>query len=180
MYRDKSLMPTQAIRLAALGSLALAAKPYGTLANETRLFTGAIVGPSLDLLGTSLELLRFEGLVESGDGEDAPLSLTDAGREALQELLTAPLKTPVNDIGKLIVSLKLRFLHLLPVAAQVAQAELLIDMAEGDVARLQELQRRHRGEPGKLESWLTLDLAQAEARLAWFQDLRAGIAPPSQ
>jgi hypothetical protein len=172
MYRDKSLLPTQAIRLCALGSLAVQPKSYANLATETRLFTSAIVGPSLDLLGTSIELLRFEGLVEA-DGDN--LVLTEAGRIALRELLTAPLKTPVNDIGKLVVSLKLRFLHLLDREDRAAQAELLIEMAEGEVARLTELQRRHRGEPGPLESWLTLDLAQAQARLAWFQGLRSAM-----
>lgn len=175
MYRDKSLLPTQAIRLAALGSLAISPKAYTELATETRYFTSAIVGPSLDLLGTSIELLRFEGLVESAEGEDAPLALTEAGRAALVDLLMAPLKTPVNDIGKLIVSLKLRFLHLLPRDAQAAQVELLIDMADGEVARLEALQRRHRGEPGQLGSWLALDLSQAQARLAWFQGLRSGL-----
>jgi hypothetical protein len=45
MYRDKSLLPTQAIRLAVLGSLGRGERRYAELATETRQFTGAIVGP---------------------------------------------------------------------------------------------------------------------------------------
>src|SRR5258708_9949928 len=116
MYREKSLMPTKAIGLAVLGSLGLGARRYGDLATETRHFTAAIVGPSLDLLGTSIELLRFEGLIEPIDGQgmedNAEMRLTAAGTSALHELLIAPLRSPLNDIRRLILALKLRFLHL--------------------------------------------------------------------
>ncbi len=126
MYRDKSLLPTQAIRLAVLGSLAAGPRRYGQLAAETRAFTGALVGPSLDLLGTSIELLRFEGLIEP---------------------------------------------------ERLAQVELMIDVAEGEVARLEALSQQSAGEPGLLGSWLTLELAQARARLAWFEALKASLTP---
>src|SRR5579862_642450 len=110
MYRDKSLMPTQAIRLAVLGSLGLGARRYGELATETRHFTGALVGPSLDLLGTSIELLRFEGLIEpvagQGMADNAELRLTESGRDALHDLLSAPLRAPLNDVGRLTLALK--------------------------------------------------------------------------
>jgi hypothetical protein len=179
MYRDKSLLPTQAIRLAVLGALGLGARRYGELAGETRHFTAAIVGPSLDLLGTSIELLRFEGLIEPVDGkgmaDNAVMRLTEAGRTALHDLLVAPLRSPLNDIGRLILALKLRFLHLLPPADQAAQTEQLVDMAEGEVARLDDLRRRAATEPGPFGAWLELDLAQARARLAWFESLRRSL-----
>src|SRR5690606_7152685 len=80
MYPDNSLTPTEAIRLAALGSLAQAPKPYAALATEIRNFTGRIAGPSLDLIGPPLELLKVEGLVEpTTSGEDAPMRVTEAG-----------------------------------------------------------------------------------------------------
>ena len=60
MYRDNTLIPAEAVRLAALGSLVDGDKSYGDLAREIRFFVARIVGPSLDLLGTSLELLRLE------------------------------------------------------------------------------------------------------------------------
>jgi hypothetical protein len=180
MYRDKSLLPTQAIRLAVLGCLGLGARRYGALASETRYFTAAIVGPSLDLLGTSIELLRFEGLIEPVDGQgiadNAEMRLTEAGGEALHDLLLAPLRSPLNDIGRLILALKLRFLHLLPPADQTAQAELMAEMAEGEVARLDDLRQRAASEPGQLAPWLALDLAQARARLDWFEQLRHSLA----
>jgi hypothetical protein len=180
MYRDKSLLPTQAIRLAVLGTLGNGARRYGELAAETRHFTGALVGPSLDLLGTSIELLRFEGLIEpiagQGMADNAELRLTAAGRAALHDLLTAPLRSPLNDLGRLILALKLRFLHVLGPTDQVAQAELMIEVAEGEVARLEDLQTRVAGEPGRLGSWLALELAQARARLAWFEALETSLA----
>jgi DNA-binding PadR family transcriptional regulator len=183
MYRDKSLLPTQAIRLAVLGSLGRGTRRYAELATETRHFTGAIVGPSLDLLGTSIELLRFEGLIAPIDGgqgmaDNAAMRLTDAGRDALHDLLTAPMRAPLNDIGRLILALKLRFLDLLPAADQSAQAELMVELAESEVARLDDLARRTAGEAGQLGSWLTLERAQARARLAWFEALRQSLAAP--
>ncbi len=183
MYRDKSLLPTQVIRLTVLGSLGTGARRYGDLATETRHFTGALAGPSLDLLGTSIELLRFEGLIEpvqgQGMADNAEMRLTDAGRAALHDLLIAPLRAPLNDIGRLILALKLRFLHLLPAGDRVAQAELMIEMAEGEVARLAELQRCAASEPGMLGAWLELDLAQSRARLAWFERLKDTLARSS-
>ena len=68
MYRDNTLIPTEAIRLAALGSLAEGDKQYADLASEIRYFVARIAGPSLDLLGTSLELLQYEGLAATIDG----------------------------------------------------------------------------------------------------------------
>src|SRR3546814_5579489 len=69
MYRDNSLVPKEAIRLAALGLLAERDRPYGDLAREVREFAARIVGPSLELLGNSIELLRFEGLIAPVDGK---------------------------------------------------------------------------------------------------------------
>ena len=83
MFRDNSLIPTEAVRLAALGLLAEGQRRYGDLAAEIRHFTSCIAGPSLELLGTSLELLRYEGLVaaaaDGGLAENALLEIT-AGR----------------------------------------------------------------------------------------------------
>ena len=73
MNRDNSLIPSEAVRLAALGSLWQGPKRYAELATEVRHFTGRIVGPSLELLGPSLEVLRLEGLIdaEPGSGQGA-------------------------------------------------------------------------------------------------------------
>src|SRR5262245_48552828 len=49
MYKDNSLIPTEAVRLAALGLLTEGPRTYAELADEVRHFSSRIVGPSLDL-----------------------------------------------------------------------------------------------------------------------------------
>jgi Putative AphA-like transcriptional regulator len=182
MYRDRSLIPTEAVRLAALGTLALAPPPprYGELAGEVRQFTARIVGPSLDLVGTPLELLRVEGLIEAvageGAAEDALMRITDTGRTELHALLSAALRPPVNDLNKLALALKLRFLHLLPAPERRRQAEAMVEMEEQELARLDDLARRHAAEPGLLPRWLAHEIGQVEARLIWFRGLLDQLA----
>ena len=80
MYADNSLTPREAIRLCALGTLAhetsiwVLVLPYDDLVFAVRHFVSHITGPSLDLMGESIELLRYEGLVESDDAK-APILL---------------------------------------------------------------------------------------------------------
>ena len=179
MFRDNSLIPAEAIRLAALGMLAEAPRRYGKLAAEIRHFTSRIIGPSLDLMGTSLELLRYEGLVEAGSGEDPDLALTAAGREALRNLLRAGLRAPANDLARLALVLKLRFLHHLPNTEQAEQIGLVIGACESEMARLEDLRSRHAARPGLFLDWLDHDLAQLKARIAWLEARRAEPnAPP--
>src|SRR5258705_13704261 len=91
MNRDNSLIPSEAVRLAALGSLWQGARRYADLATEVRHFTGRIVGPSLELLGPSLEVLRLEGVVgletRSGGGSGGVMAHSPTGREGLQRPL---------------------------------------------------------------------------------------------
>ncbi len=184
MYRDNSLIPSEAIRLLALGILADGEKSYAELAGEVRYFVSHITGPSLDLVASPLELLKIEGLVEAsksdGGAEDsapdtALLTLSEAGRAELQTLLTSNVRAPVSDINKLIIALKLRFLHLMAPADQRIQAETLAELSERELARLTELRAHHAGERGHLVAWLDQDIAQVEARLAYYQNLLAGL-----
>ncbi len=62
MYRDNSLIPSETVRLAALGLLAEGPRSYADLASAVRHLSARIVGPSLDLLGPSIELLKVEAL----------------------------------------------------------------------------------------------------------------------
>ena len=176
MYKDNSLIPSESIRLAALGILAQAPKSYAALASEVRHFSSRIVGPSLELMGPSLELLRVEGLVraedEGADHETAVLSITEAGRDELRRLLTANLRGPIGEVNKLIIALKMRFLHLLDRADQQLQVEILADICEKELARLTDLRQHHAGEPGHLLSWLDHDIGEVEGRLAWFHALQ--------
>jgi DNA-binding PadR family transcriptional regulator len=182
MYKDNSLIPTEAVRLAALGMLAEAPKSYAALADEIRHFTGRIVGPSLDLIGPPIEVLRVEGLVEAVDGEAGPearLRVTEAGRAELIRLLGANLRGPLGEFNKLVIALKLRFLSLLDPEAQRLQAELLAEICERELVRLKDLRRHQDGRsgplPGHLMDWLDHDIAQIEARLAWFEGLRSRL-----
>jgi DNA-binding PadR family transcriptional regulator len=176
MYRDQSLVPTEAVRLAALGELALAPRRYGDLATAVRHFVQRLVGPSLDLLGPSLELLKIEGLVVPiegrGSDDNALLGLSEAGRAALNRLLTAPLKAQGSELNRLVVALKLRFLDLLTAEERVEQIEILAEALTGERVRLADL-RRNSGEAPTLASWLDLELAQIDAKLAWCAEQRA-------
>jgi DNA-binding PadR family transcriptional regulator len=183
MYRDNTLIPSETLRLLALGILASQPVSYAVLAREVRHFTGRIVGPSLDLVGAPLEVLKVEGLVENeGGAEDAPddesqlLQITAAGRLELHRLLSANLRPQVSDLNKLIVALKMRFLHLMPAADQLVQAELLHDICERELARLLDLRQYHDQESGHLRSWLDFEIAQTSARLEWIAKLRDSLA----
>lgn len=171
MYRDNTLIPTETIRLAALGSLMERTARYADLAREVRYFTARLVGPSLDLFGSSLELLDHEGLVEleGTPVESAILRITPAGREAFRVLMTSNVRAPVNDVSKLVIALKLRFLHLLDEAERREQGDVLAEMCATELARLEELKQTYA--EGCLGDWLALEIAQVQDRLAWFRSL---------
>jgi len=175
MYRDRSLIPSEAVRLAALGSLALGSKRYADLASEIRQFTVFITGPSLDLVGPPIELLRVEGLIKAvdggGAGEEALIEISSAGRAELVRLMGASLRPPVNEFNKLVLTLKLRFLHLLDLGERRRQAETMTDLAEQELGRLRDLERRHGTDAGLLPRWLEHEIDLAETRLAWFRTL---------
>jgi len=175
MFRDRSLVPAEAARLAALGLLAEAPRKYADLAAEVRFLTSRIAGPSPELMGTSLELLRYEGLVTPGGGDDPELTLTANGRAALESLLRANLRAPSTDLGKLGLALKLRFLGQLPATEQAQQVALVIGVWENELARLTDLRTRHGATPGLFRDWLDHDIAQIEARIAWLRT-RQGTA----
>ena len=173
MFRDNSLMPKEAIRLTALGLLSRGPLSYAALANEVRHFTTRFWGPTLDVMSSSIELMRLEGLVE--DDAQAMLRLTDAGRAELTELLSATVRAEASDFGKLAIALKLRFMHLLTVAEQRDQVESLIEMRQSEAARLIDLRASHAEEKGNFLDWLDREIDRAEDDMAWLQDLRAGL-----
>jgi DNA-binding PadR family transcriptional regulator len=169
MFRDHSLVPAEAIRLAALGLLAEAPRKYADLAAEVRFLTSRIAGPSPELMGTSLELLRYEGLVTPRGGDDTELTLTANGRAALESLLRASLRAPSTDLGKLGLALKLRFLGQLPATEQAQQIALVVGACESELARLVDLRAHHGATPSLFRDWLDHDIAQIEARIAWLK-----------
>jgi hypothetical protein len=178
MFADLTLTPKEAQRLCALGLIAERQYGYAELAGAVRHFLGRLMGPSLDLMGTSIELLRYEGLVEavSGQGDDALLVITEAGRRELEKLLVARLR-PGSDLSKLITALKMRFLHLLAAESRRDQVETMIDACASELARLADLRGREVENPASrsLVAWLDLEIDQLNARVAWLESFLATI-----
>ena len=179
MYADRTLIPTEVIRLCALGTLTLAPMTYADLAREVRAFTGRLSGPSLDMMGTSIELLRTEGLIEtdiSGDQDaEATLRLTAAGESELRALLSANLRNTLDDLSRLVFALKLRFLHVLEPAVAREQIDRMIEISTTDKARRAETKARYGHEPGHFGAWLDADIDRAEDRVAWLTALKARL-----
>lgn len=173
MYRDNTLIPSEAIRLLALGLLAERPRAYADLAQGVREFLQLVVGPSLDLMAPPLELLKIEGLVE---GVGADLALTERGRLELLRLLGANLRAPTSDVSKLILALKVRFLPLLPLAEQRLQAEMIAEVFQRALARLLELKERSPAGAAAFGTWLGMELDKAERQLAWARDLQRHLA----
>jgi len=169
MFRDRSLIPAEAIRLMALALLAEEVRAYGDLAAEIRYFTSNFVGPSLDLMGSSIELLRTQGLIEPVAGQgmagNAVMRLRPAGRAALDELLRAPLGHGQSDINRLNLRLKLRFFDLLPQAEQSQQRADIAATIEAELARLADVERRHAAAPAIFRDWIRRDIAGLQAHL---------------
>ncbi len=181
MYRDNTLIPSEAIRLLALGFLAEAEHGYADLASAVRHFTARLVGPSLELVAAPLELLKVEGLIEKIDEEDqddnALLRITGAGRSEVERLLCAGVRAPTSDVNKLILAIKLRLLHLLEPGERARQVDLLAEVAEKELARLEDLKKNGKLATGLLPDWLDLEIEQARARVAWFEEQADRLVP---
>jgi DNA-binding PadR family transcriptional regulator len=180
MYKDNSLVPSEAVRLAALGLLARGPRAYADLAREIRHFAQRIVGPSLELLGPSLELFKVEGLIEAQSPKGNPkaphdaqiMVLTDAGRAELRRLMTANLRGPMGEVNKLIIALKMHFFDTLMPDERRIQAEMLEEACERELTRLTDLRGHHAADAGLLVAWLDHEIAEIESRRDWFRKLR--------
>jgi DNA-binding PadR family transcriptional regulator len=182
-FKDQALIPQQAVRLCALGLLAEEERKFGELSTEVRRFVSRMLGPSLDILGTSIEGLRYEGLLEGVGPRAAPgqsltadsvVRLTKAGRERLRELLKSRVRAPLTDLSKLVIALKLRFMDLLTAAERAEEFDRLAAATEQEIARLSDLAAQDGG--GPFVDWLRQDIEQAEQRLAWYRERAAGGA----
>lgn len=174
MYADNTLTPKEATRLCALGMLADGSMSYAALASGVRHFVTHVMGPSLDVLGTSIELLKYEGLVTSlaGEGDKALVEITKEGHQELKTLLLANIKPAENDLNKLIIALKFRFLDLLESADRRDQIDLLIHTSENELARLEELRGHHAAQGGHLIEWLDREIDDLESRCTWLDEKR--------
>ena len=175
MQRDRALIPVEGLRLAALGILARQGPmAYASLATMVRLFATSYGASPVDVMSSSIELLRFEGLIEIGEHEkdagSAPVVLTARGREELERLMIAPIKV-AGAYAKLLVALKLRFFHLLGDEEKKMLVEVLGDALRGERARLVNLRRHMEGEDADFLAWLDRDLARVAEELAWLDEL---------
>ncbi len=181
MYKDNSLIPSEAIRLAALGLLWQGERSYADLAREIRHFVGRLVGPSLELLGPSLELFKIEGLIEAADPSlpsDAQIMrLTADGRTELNRLMTTRLRGPMGEVNKLIIAFKMHFFGALAAEDQRQQLDLMIEACDKELARLGDLRSYApvAAGGGHLASWLDLEIAEIGARRAWFESFKQQI-----
>jgi hypothetical protein len=153
----------------ALGLLAERQRPYGDLASEIRYFTSSFAGPSLDLMGSSIEILSTHGLIEPIEGQgmadNAVMRLLPAGRAALDDLLRARLGLGQGDISRLALRLKLRFLALLPETEQPAQRAHIVETLESERARLADIRGRNADAPAMFRDWLDRDIEALDAHL---------------
>ncbi len=185
MYADNTLTPREAVRLCALGTLAGSsaadnntAMTYDDLVLAVRHFVSRITGPSLELMGESIELLRYEGLVEADHNSDETnptLYITESGNEVLETLLRTNIRAGSSDLNELVIALKFRFLHRLPLAEQRDQIDLMAEACESELARFEDLRRHHDGEPGHLTGWLDHDINRLEIRLDWLSEFKANL-----
>ena len=179
MARDMALLPKQALRLCALGTLLEdGPRRYAELAAEIRDFTAYLIGPSPALAGMSLELLRYDGLVDavggSGMTDNAVLGITDTGKGTFVDLMSAPLGATEPGLMRLFVTLKVRFAHLLDEPRRREQIAALVALHQKEHDRLVELRQRHRWARGSLPGWLDHEVDQTERTVRWFEALAGG------
>ncbi len=180
MYSDNTLTPKEAVRLCALGTLSQQTMTYSALAQSVRHFIDRIQGPSLDVLGTSVELLKYEGLVAvmNDQSEQESLQITDKGTSELHALLMANIRSSDSDLNKLIEALKFRFLDFLNIEDQHIQTDLMVERTEVELARHIDLRQHFQNDGGFLLTWLDRDIGELEDRLRWLEKLRDDLYKP--
>ena len=177
MYADNSLTPKEAARLCALGTLADGVLPYDELAASVRYFMDRVQGPTLDVMGSSIELLKYEGLVaaQSNETKLETLEITDVGWVELKTLLTAHMRPGATDLNKLIIALKFRFMHLLDLQGQQIQVGILIDTTETELARLIDLRQNYLPETGHIVPWINHEIEILQSRIDWLLNFKGNL-----
>jgi len=173
---DPSLLPSRAMRLAALGALALRDRDYASLVQEIHELALAVVGPTPDAFGSSLELLRYEGLISGGEEGHGTVAITPEGLTEFVRLLTTRLRKPSGEFNRLWLALKLRFLSQLPADAQAVELSRMCTLFEHEIERLSELRRHQLTREGHIGAWIDFEIAENGARLAWCRSLALRIA----
>ena len=181
MYTDNTLTPREAIRLCALGTLAESSTDSGTaityddLARSVRHFISGITGPSIELMGESIELLRFEGLIKTKDNtnpSNPSLLITKEGIQLLETLLSANIRLGSGDLNELIIALKFRFLHHLNPIQQLNQIELMLEVCESELVRHEDLYNHYEQDDGHISGWLQNNIERLEIRNEWLKEFK--------
>lgn len=179
MYPDNTLTPKEATRLCMLGILAFGPQTYGDVARSVRAFTGALMGPSLDVMASAIELLRLEGLVDivddTNDRDTTVLKISEAGKDDLIALMKSPIRENGGEHNRLIIALKIRFLHVLSSEDRREQIDNMIDAADAEIGRLSQLEQSQTGESDMFRAWVSQERASIEARSAWLEAIRAAL-----
>ena len=176
MHTGNILSSHEAIRLIGLGLLMAGPMAYEDLASKIRFIVTRVVGQSLDLLGSSLEILHLEGLVTKEPStltSSENLILTDNGRHAFHKLMESDIKVPLDDVSRLVLSLKLMFWHHLDAPEKEDQLDILLALFENEIARLEDLKKDVQATV--LSDWLTLEIAQLRVRKDWLADLEKSV-----
>lgn len=176
---DPTLLPSRAMRLAALGALAQQDRDYAGLVQEIHEFSLAIVGPTPEGFGSSLELLRYEGWISGGEEGDGTVSITPQGRAEFLRLLTTRLRKPSGEYNRLWLALKLRFLPQLPAHDQIRELEQMCALFEAEIERLSALRRNAMTQDGHIGAWIDFEIAENGARLAWCRSLVLRLDVPA-
>ena len=92
----------------------------------------------------------------------------------LQRLMNAHLRGPMGEVNKLIVALKLHFLDLLTPEQRRQQLEMLMEVCDRELVRLNDLRASHTDSDGALTSWLDHEIEEVQARRDWFLKLWEG------
>jgi hypothetical protein len=126
-------------------------------------------------LGPSLELLKIEGLIEAADpklpNDAQTMRLTKGGETELLRLMTANLRGPMGEVNKLIVALKLHFLDLLTREQRRQQLEMLTEVCDRELVRLNDLRAHHTDSDSALIPWLDHEIEEVQGRRDWFLKL---------
>jgi hypothetical protein len=79
----------------------------------------------------------------------------------------------------LVVALKFRFFHHLSVVDQTDQINLITEVCEIELARLEDLHNYHEGDPGFITDWLKHDINRLKTRLKWLHNFNTELVSKS-
>jgi hypothetical protein len=184
MYSDNTLTPRETIRLCALGILAggqldsLNEMKYDELVEAVRHFVSRVTGPSLDLMGDSIELLKFEELIKEDQNTDPSnpnLLITENGISVMRELLNSNIRSGHNELNQLVVALKFHFFHHLNIDEQLEQIDIMRETSEAELARFEDLYSHQEHHPEHLIGWLEHEIKRLGMRIEWLGNFKSKI-----